>query len=132
MTGFKPSKRSMDNLRNVHPEIVAATILAMKKYTTVDFVVICGARSEFEQREMVRRGASKTMNSMHLIQPSGFAQAVDIFHLRKTHDDPWTDYEAFGFVNAAMQKAAKDVGIILTWGGWWGWDFGHFEKRDVT
>ena len=107
-------------------------VLAMKKYSSVDFVIIEGARDSIRQAEMLKSGASKTLNSKHLIQKDGFAHAVDVFHLRKKLDDPWKDYEAFGFVNSAVQRAAQDIGIEIVWGGWWGWDFGHFETKGIV
>ena len=45
----------------------------------VDFGVICGTRTKQEQAELVKKGASKTMNSKHLPQEStGMSHAVDL------------------------------------------------------
>ena len=62
---FKLSQRSLDKLEGVHPDMVKCVKSAIE-YTKVDFGVICGMRSESEQKELVAKGASKTMRSKHL------------------------------------------------------------------
>jgi peptidoglycan L-alanyl-D-glutamate endopeptidase CwlK len=69
---FKLSQRSLDKLEGVHPDMVKCVTSAIN-YSKVDFGVICGMRSEAEQRELVQKGASKTMKSKHLI-----GHAVDL------------------------------------------------------
>jgi peptidoglycan L-alanyl-D-glutamate endopeptidase CwlK len=62
---FKLSKRSMDRLAGVHPDLVAVVHRAISR-TEVDFAVLEGLRTEARQRQLVKAGASKTMNSRHL------------------------------------------------------------------
>jgi peptidoglycan L-alanyl-D-glutamate endopeptidase CwlK len=62
---FKLSQRSLDKLEGVHPDMVKCVKSAIE-YTKVDFGVICGMRTEAEQRELVDKGASQTMASKHL------------------------------------------------------------------
>jgi len=62
---FKLSQRSLDKLEGVHPDMVKCVKSAIE-YTKVDFGVICGMRTEEEQKELVAKGASKTLRSKHL------------------------------------------------------------------
>ena len=75
---FKLSNRSLEKLEGVNEslqDIVKSAILLSK----VDFGVICGLRTKSEQAELVKKGASKTMNSRHLPQEStGTSHAVDL------------------------------------------------------
>ena len=115
---YKFSRRSLDNLRGVHPDLVAVVVAALYRYATVDFTVIEGVRDQDRQAEMVRQGKSWTMDSKHLIQPDGFAHAVD---LAPWVDGgiPWDDWQAFYNLSQAMKFAARYMGVTITWGGDW-------------
>ena len=62
---FKLSQRSLDKLEGVDERLVAVVRYAIA-VTKVDFGVICGLRTIEEQRELVAKGASQTMNSKHI------------------------------------------------------------------
>jgi len=62
---FKLSQRSLDRLDGVKPQLVELVKRAIE-ITTIDFGVIEGLRSEERQKELVAKGASKTMKSKHL------------------------------------------------------------------
>lgn len=129
----KFSQRSINNLKGVHPKLVAVVTRALE-IGPVDFVVIEGVRSLERQREMVATKASKTLASKHLIQPDGYGHAVDLF---PGTPKGWEDLTAFRQQAEAMFQAAKEIGIELRWGGDFnrdGWDVGkdnwdkpHFE-----
>lgn len=79
--------------------------------TPVDFVVIEGLRSLARQRELVASGASRTMNSRHLV-----GKAADIA--------PWLgglrwDAGLYYEIVAAGQQICRDTGIPIRWGGCW-------------
>lgn len=59
------SKRSLKNLEGVHHDLVEVAHLALSM-SPIDFVVIDGVRSIEEQRILVAKGKSKTMDSRHL------------------------------------------------------------------
>ena len=80
---FKLSQRSMNNLEGVHEDLVRVVKRALE-ITEVDFMVLEGLRSVTRQAELVKSGASTTMNSRHL---SG--KAVDQCHWCKGHHIPW-------------------------------------------
>jgi peptidoglycan L-alanyl-D-glutamate endopeptidase CwlK len=62
---FKLSSRSEAKLEGLDPRLVAVVKSAIHK-TKIDFGVICGMRTLDEQKELVAKGASKTMKSKHL------------------------------------------------------------------
>lgn len=62
---FRFSKRSLTNLEGVHHDLVEVAHLALSM-SPIDFVVIDGLRTIEEQRILVAKGKSKTMDSRHL------------------------------------------------------------------
>ena len=62
---FKLSANSMSKMTGIKNELHTIVCEAIR-HSTVDFGVICGKRSEAEQRELVAKGASQTMRSKHL------------------------------------------------------------------
>ena len=62
---FKLSDRSLGKLEGVHENLISVVKEAIT-LTKVDFGVICGVRTKSEQAELVSKGASQTMNSLHL------------------------------------------------------------------
>ncbi len=64
-TEFQLSERSLKNLNGVHKDLIAVVCRAIRR-TEVDFVVTEGLRTRERQAELVRAGASQTMNSRHL------------------------------------------------------------------
>ena len=105
---YKLSQRSMQHLSGVHPDLVAVVKRAIE-ITEQDFSVIEGVRHINRQRELVAKGASKTMNSRHLT-----GHAVDL----APYPVNW-DWEYFYPIADAMIKAAKELDVPLRWGGNW-------------
>lgn len=117
---FKLGIRSNFNLRGVHPDLVRVVRRAIE-ITSVDFAVIEGLRTVKRQRELVAKGASKTMNSRHL---SG--HAVDLVPM--VAGKPVWKMELCGKVAAAMKQAAKEEMVPIEWGGDWSFADGpHFQ-----
>lgn len=119
-SGFRFSQRSLKNLNGVHKDLVAVVCRALK-LSDVDFAVIEGRRTRERQAELVRNGASQTMNSRHLT-----GHAVDLA--------PWIDgtvrwdWPPFYDIAAAMKQAASELGVAITWGGDWMFKDGpHFQ-----
>lgn len=106
---FSLSSRSQIALRLVHPDLRAVVEAAIKS-TTVDFVVIEGLRTLSRQRELVKAGASQTMNSRHL-----HGMAVDLAALvgGKITWQP----KVYNYIADAMLSSAAKLGIKLVWGG---------------
>ena len=113
---FKLSDRSMSKLRGVHPDLVKVVTTAIT-LTDVDFGCICGLRTTEEQKELVAKGASKTMKSFHLRQDDGFSHAVDLMAYVGSRAS-WEE-TLYDNIADAMKKAAAQHGIDVTWGGAW-------------
>ena len=73
-------------------------------------------RTEEEQRDMVKKGWSKTMKSKHRE-----GKAVDLVPINPETGQADPDYQAgYGKISEAMRKAAEQEGIKdLKWGGDW-------------
>lgn len=114
---FTLGRTSRNNLVGVHPDLVVVVHRAIE-VTLVDFTVFDGLRTEAEQRELVRTGASKTLRSKHLKQKTGYGHAVDLV--------PWVagklrwEMPLCIGIARAMAKASDEKGVDLIWGG--GWD----------
>ena len=108
---FRLSQRSLKNLSGVHPDMVKVVKRAIE-ITESDFVVIEGLRTAQRQKELVAKGASKTMNSRHI---GGFA--VDIVPL--VNGVVSWNHKDFAPIAKAMKLAAKELGIVVEWGGDW-------------
>jgi peptidoglycan L-alanyl-D-glutamate endopeptidase CwlK len=111
--------RSLQNLSGVHPDLVSVVKRAIQ-ITEVDFTVIEGVRSRERQKQLVAKGASKTMNSRHIT-----GHAVDMV----PWPIDWDDLERFEIMAEAMKQAAEELDIPIVWGGDWKtfYDGPHFE-----
>lgn len=103
--------KSEQRLEDVHPDL-AAVVRKAASLTTQPFRVIEGRRTRERQAYLVKKGASKTMNSRHI---SG--HAVDLVPLVNGAIS-W-DWQYFHPLAAAMKAAAAELGIPVRWGGAW-------------
>ncbi|MEQ5240019.1 M15 family metallopeptidase [Proteus terrae] len=127
MSKFRLSKRSEENLRGVHPDLVKVVHRALE-IADIDFMVIEGKRNEARQRQLVASGKSQTMSSRHLT-----GHAVDCAPL-VNNQIPWNDWSYFKKVADAMMQAAKEFGVDVEWGGNWKTfkDGPHFQLTHKT
>jgi peptidoglycan L-alanyl-D-glutamate endopeptidase CwlK len=90
--------------------------------TTVPFIVTEGVRTLERQRELVKVGASRTMDSRHLT-----GHAVDLAAMVGS-EVRW-DWPLYHHIASAMKLAAGELNVPLTWGGDWSSfkDGPHFE-----
>jgi len=118
---FQLSERSERNLKGVHIDLVKVVRRAIQ-LTPVDFVVTQGLRTVEQQRELVARGASRTMNSRHLT-----GHAVDVAAL-VGGTVSW-DLPHYRAIAEAFKAAARELGVAIVWGGDWKSfvDGPHFE-----
>lgn len=109
------SQRSRDNLQGVHSDliIVASTAILI---SAVDFVVIEGMRTKERQEKLVAKGASWTLDSMHMVQDDGYAHAIDVAAYVGGVRWEWPLYEK---IADAFFKSAKYHRIDIQWGGNW-------------
>lgn len=113
---YSLGERSLAELEGVHPSLVSVVKRAIT-LTKQDFSVHDGLRTIAEQREYVRRGVSKTMNSMHMKQPDGFGHAFDL--VPYINGQLRWEWKPIFVIAAAVHQAARELGVALTWGGVW-------------
>lgn len=118
---YKLSRRSLERLQRVHPDLVKVVMLAIE-LTEVDFGVTEGVRTIERQRELFAKGASKTMNSRHLT-----GHAVDL--VAYVGSEMRWDWPLYHKIADAMKRAANSLGVPIVWGGDWKSfkDGPHFE-----
>lgn len=107
--------KHQEKLSGVNPKLVQVVLLAAT-ICPVDISVIEGLRTIERQRDLVAQGKSKTMNSRHLN-----GGAVDLWDGRS-----W-DKSAFKPIIEAMEEAGRCLGVKLTGGYTWGWDYPHWQ-----
>lgn len=120
MSQFRLGATSLHRLQKVHPLLSACVVRAIQ-ITSVDFTVFEGLRSLERQRELFDSGATKTLNSRHLV-----GKAVDLPAWRGF---PVWDVVAAQQVANAMMQAAKDCGVVLRWGGDWDMDGDQSDEK---
>jgi len=118
---FRLSQRSRAALQGVHLDMVAVVEVAIE-LTPVDFMVTEGLRTAARQAELVRAGASRTLNSRHLT-----GHAVDV--AAWVDGQVRWDWPLYPRIAEAFKAAAKGRGVRLIWGGDWPRlrDGPHFE-----
>lgn len=109
--GFKLGPRSLLNLRGVHPDLVRVVKRAIG-ISTIDFTVIEGLRSLARQKELLAKGATKTLRSRHL---NGFAVDIAPYVGGSIR---W-DWPLFDQIENAMKEAARLENVKIEWGGDW-------------
>lgn len=118
---FRLSQRSRAALQGVHPDLVDVVEAAIE-LTPVDFMITEGLRTAARQAELVRAGASRTLNSRHLT-----GHAVDV--AAWVDGQVRWDWPLYPRIAEAFKAAAKGRGVRLIWGGDWPRlrDGPHFE-----
>lgn len=111
---FKLGVRSRQNLQGVHPDLVKVVERAIQ-ITKQDFTVIEGMRTRQRQAQLVKSGASRTMNSRHL---TGHAVDLAAWTGREINWDP----KLYGEIKEAMFIAGHELNVPLRWGGDWDGD----------
>lgn len=113
---FSLGAKSLKELVGVHPQLVAVVKEAIK-FTRQDFTVYDGLRTKAEAIANVKKGVSKTTNSMHLPQADGFAHAVDLVPIVDGRPQ-WLWPEIYPIAEA-VELAADKLGVELIWGAVW-------------
>ena len=140
---YKLSERSLKSLEGVDPNLVRIVKRAIE-ITEQDFIVIEGLRTKEQMMINYGKGRTASQLAVHGI-PASYAKpkeakvtwlndpfasnhakgkAVDIVPAPVT----WDDISKFKKINEAMQVAAKEFGIKLSYGGdWTKKDYPHWE-----
>jgi peptidoglycan LD-endopeptidase CwlK len=108
--------RSEKNLLGVKPDLVAVVRLAADKADELNnglrFIVTEGMRTATRQAELVKAGASRTMNSKHLT-----GDAVDL--AATVNGTVRWDWPLYDQLSKLMFSAADELGVVIEWGGNW-------------
>jgi peptidoglycan L-alanyl-D-glutamate endopeptidase CwlK len=111
MAKWKFSKRSLQRLEGVKPELVEVTKTALE-LSSIDFGITCGLRTVQEQRALVAKGASKTMKSKHIT-----GDAVDVVaYIGKRIS--W-ELSLYDNIADAFKAAAMEHEVRIRWGAAW-------------
>lgn len=115
---FSIGTRTAQNLSTVHPLLSTCITLALCRFSSVDFSVTEGKRTEKRQFQLVKQKKSKTLHSKHLPDiKDGLGRAVDVagYVDRKTT----YDVDTMCKIAAGVAVAAKYCNITIRWGGFW-------------
>lgn len=113
------SARSLASMRGIHPDLRAVLDRALHE-SPHDFVVTEGLRTLERQRELVRIGASTTMNSRHIT-----GHAVDLYAWVDVNRDGKVVFEEMASprlltnIATSIKAAALAEGVPIVWGGDW-------------
>ena len=108
---FRLGARSLKRLEGIHPDLVKVVTRAIE-ISEVDFTVLEGLRTVARQKQLMKSGATRTMNSRHIT-----GHAIDL--------GAWVggsvrwDWPLYHKIAAAMKQAAKETGVPIRWGGTW-------------
>lgn len=105
------SRRDVERLAGLHP-MLAETVRVCYAASPLPLTVLEGVRTLDRQREYVRTGASRTLNSRHLT-----GHAVDL-GVMDGNDVSW-HWPLYYRLAIIMRQAAEVTGAVLIWGGVW-------------
>lgn len=116
------SKRSLDNLKGIHPDLVKVIYRAMG-LSIMDFTVTDGVRTLAQQKKLYDQGRNGnpgpivtwTMESNHLPKADGYGHAVDM----APYPIDYNNTESFTSLARLMREAALQEGIRTVWGCIW-------------
>lgn len=137
------SKRSLDNLKGVHPNMVKVLSVAIKS-TPIDFTITEGVRTVARQQQLYAQGRTTKgiivtnldgvkKKSNHQPKQDGYGHAVDLypFYNGSVQVQDKDVIPKLKDIAVHIKKIAEELGIPITWGGDWKdpYDPPHFELK---
>ncbi len=124
---FRFGTQSLKRQEGVHPILRERAERALS-YGVLDLMVplFGGLRTLEDQRGLVAKGASRTLNSLHRKQPTGYGHALDLV----PYPVNWEDLFRFALAGTLLFRAAMEdeYDVPLEWGGYWNFqDYPHFQ-----
>lgn len=118
--------RCEQRLQGVDHRLVAV-IRRAAELSPLDFIVTEGLRTRERQAQLVKAGASQTMNSKHLI-----GRAVDLAAV--VNGEVRWDWPLYDKLAQSVKEAAAELGTPIVWGGDWKTfrDGPHFQLADTV
>ena len=115
------NEKSQERLSEVHPDLQLVIYRAAELMTEegVDFIVTEGVRTIGKQKQLLEKGASKTLRSRHVpvMNECEMACAVDLA-VRIDGEVRW-DWGLYPKLAEVVKEAAHIEGIPIEWGGDW-------------
>lgn len=111
MMTYKLGPTSLLRLQDVHQDLVKVVERAIQ-LTEVDFTVLEGLRTKERQAQLLKAGATTTMNSRHLT-----GHAVDLGAL--VGGKVRWDWPLYYKIADAVKAASAELDIPIEWGGDW-------------
>ena len=108
---FVLSQRSLSKMNGINNDLHTVVCSAIK-LSKIDFGVICGMRTETEQRALMEKGATQTMRSQHLT-----GDAVDLMAYVGSRGS-W-EVNLYDDIADAMKESAIQNGVGIRWGAAW-------------
>ena len=143
----KWSKRSKDNLKNVHHDLVKVFDHVL---LLLDITVVCGMRTDKEQADLYAQGRTLPgkivthadgvkKKSKHQRQADGYAHAVDVYPFPIDLSSRYYATVRFYFLAGIVKAVAQDlydrgeISHLVRWGGDWDRDnvFGDQSFNDI-
>ncbi len=104
-------QRSLSRLEGVHPDLVRVVKKAAT-LSSLDFTVLEGLRTVDRQKQLMKQGATRTMNSRHIT-----GHAVDLAPMiAGTVRWDWPLYHQLADI---MKSASASENVPIRWGGTW-------------
>jgi peptidoglycan L-alanyl-D-glutamate endopeptidase CwlK len=110
------NKRTSDNLKEVHPDLVRVWVEVQK---TISITVIEGKRSKERQVELFARGASKKTDGKHCAEPLSLATDTVPSDFDWSKSGDWKELRKLYFLAGIVKKVSEDLGVKVRWGGDW-------------
>lgn len=133
------SKRSKDNLKGIHPNLIKVMNEAIKE-TPIDFTITDGLRTVEQQKALYAKGRTKPgrivtkadgirNKSNHQPKADGYGYAVDLYAYYNGSVQVNDDIRLRTIAQHIL-STAKKLGISVVWGGHWKFrDYPHFELK---
>ncbi|TWP28818.1 M15 family peptidase [Apibacter muscae] len=133
------SKRSKNNLKGIHPNLVKVMNEAIKN-TPIDFTITDGIRTTEQQKELYAKGRTNPgkivtnadgvrNKSNHQPKADGYGYAVDLYPYYNGSVQVNDDIR-LRTIASHILNTAKSLGIRIEWGGHWKFrDYPHFELK---
>lgn len=111
-----------ERMKGVHPHLVNVIEAAAEKMP-FDIVILEGVRTKERQKVLLDQGASKTLDSRHLVADDGYGHALDIAPMLDTDGDgkkePSWHWPHYHELAKHVKAAALALNVKLRWGGDW-------------
>ena len=136
---YKLSKRSLDTMQGVNPDLVKVIKEAIAT-SPFDFMVTQGLRTAKYQNELYQQGRTKKglkvtnadgyiKKSNHQMKVDGYGYAIDFVVLNGNVLD-WDTESKYRAVAKHILEVGHKLGVNLEWGGDWKFkDYPHIQLK---